>query len=331
MKHLLTFTLSFLFVVTNFITSYNELYAQSTFLNCCLTAAFPEVQTDPHKSKLFKVRGLPDLQVNIPQGNIEVFSNPRIDGVQVDLYVRRSFSLWSGTRSLETYRIIMQQRGDQIIVSVEDTHTGRSTRGTKIEFDIVIQVPTQASTNLRTMDGLITLNGVKGNHYLQNQMGDVSVKNTHGEIRVVTTMGNVNLDGLNGNIYAKSVNGTIRVDNTEGEIRLRSVTGDIKAGNINGTLVSGTVTGNIDADFNSVSVGIYVETVSGNINIAIPGAAGYTIDGKAMRFNFNDLNQESITSRSISDRQANIVIREGNLPVNLSSVSGLISVRESNQ
>lgn len=331
MKHLLTFILGILFIATAFIPSNNKLFAQSTILKSGLPAVIPETQADPYKSKLFKVRGIPSLQVNIPQGDIEVFSNPRLDGVQVDLYVRRGFSLWSGTRSLDTYRIIMQQRGDQIIASVEDTRAAQSTRGTNIEFDIVIQVPAEASTNLRTQNGTISLDGVKGNHFLQNQMGDVTVKNADGEIRVATTMGNVNLERLSGKVYAKSVNGTIRAGNTEGEIRLRSITGNIQADNINGTLVSGTTTGNIDADFNSVSVGIYVETVSGNINIAIPAATGYAIEGKAMRFNFNGLNQESVTSRSIRGGQANIVILDGNLPVNLSTVSGQVSVRESNK
>jgi hypothetical protein len=330
MKHLLTFTLGIFFIATNIITLNDTLFAQSTILKSGLPASAGETQTDPFKSKFFKVRGTPELQVNIPNGDIEVFSNPSIDGVQVDLYVRRSFSLWSGTRSLETYRMIIQQRGDQIIASVEDTRTNRSARGTNVEFDIVIQVPADASANLRTMNGTISVNGVRGKQYLQNQMGDITVKNTDGEIRVATTMGNVQFENLTGNIYAKSVNGSIRVNHAEGEIRLRSVTGNITADNIKGTLISGTTTGNIDADFNSVTVGIYVETVSGNINLAIP-AAGYTIDGKALRFNFNDLNQESITSRNIRGQQANIVIREGDLPVNLSSVSGLISVRETNQ
>jgi len=331
MKHLLTYTLGIFFITTNFSPNNDKLLAQSIFLKCGLPAEIHETQSDLHKTKLFKVRGVPDILVNIPQGDIEVYSNPQVDGVQVDLYVRRGFSLWSGTRSLETYRITMQQRGDQIIASVEDTRASRSTRGSNVEFDIVIQVPLQASTNLRTQNGAISLNGVKGNHFLQNQMGDVTVKDSDGEIRVATTMGNVTLESLAGNIYAKSVNGTIQVDNSEGEIRLRSVTGNIKADNIKGTLVSGTTTGNIDADFNSVTMGIYVETVSGNINLAIPSTTGYTIEGKAMRFNFNGLNQESVTSRNIRSGQATIVIGEGNLPVNLSSVSGLVSVRESNQ
>ncbi len=330
MKHRQTFILSFLVLAMNLLSLQDKLNAQHTFLNSSKPAPHSETSSDPYKSKFFKVKGIPDLQVNIPGGKIDVLSNPQIDGVKVDLYVKRGFSLWSGTRSLDTYRIIMQQRGDQIIASVEDTRPGRSSDGTGIEFDIVVQVPADVSTNLRSLNGSITLDGVNGKHFIQNQTGNVSVKNTTGDIRVVSTTGNVILESLTGNIYAKSVSGNIDVLNNEGEIRLRSVTGHIKAENISGTLVSATTSGNVNAGFSNVEVGIYIETISGNINLSLPASTGFEIEGKAMRFNFNELNQASVTRRSVRSREAKIIIREGELPVNLSSVSGQISVRELN-
>lgn len=330
MRHRQTFILSFLILAINLFSLQDRLNAQSAFLHTGKPAITSELYSDPYKSKLFRVKGIPDLQVNIPGGKIDVFSNPQINGVKVDLYVKRGFSLWSGTRSLDTYRIIMQQRGDQIIASVEDTRPGRSSGGTGIEFDIVVQVPADVSTNLRSLNGDITLVGVNGKHFIQNQTGNVSVKNSDGDIRVVSTTGNVTLENLTGNIYVKSVSGHIDVLNNEGEVRLRSVTGHIKAENISGTLVSATTSGNVNADFRDVAVGIYIETISGNINLTLPTSKGYAIEGKAMRFNFNELNQASVTSRSVRNREANVIIREGELPVNLSSVSGQISVRELN-
>lgn len=330
MKHRQIVILSFLFLAINLLPLQNKLNAQSAFLNSSKPATVSALYSDPYKSKLFRVKGIPDLQVNIPSGNIEVFSNSEIDGVQVDLYVKRGFSLWSGTRSLDTYRIIMQQRGDQIIASVENTRPGRSSGGTGIEFDIVVQVPVDVSTNLRSLNGEITLAGVNGKHFIQNQTGNVSVKNSDGDIRVVSTTGNVTLENLTGNIYAKSVSGNIDVLNNEGEVRLRSVTGRIKTENLSGTLVSATTSGTINAGFRDVAVGIYIETISGDIGLSLPASTGYTIEGKAMGFNFNELNQASVTSRTVRSREARLIIRGGELPVNLSSVSGQISVRELN-
>lgn len=328
MKHipkaiLTCFLFSLIFFVSN-----SSPHAQSVVLHNVHPAVINESDSDPYRSKTFRVQGIPDLQVNTPSGEIEVIYNPEVRGVRVDLYVQRSFSLWSGNRSLDTYRIIMQQRGDQIIASVEDRSPGRSPRGSNIKFNFVIHVPEEVSTNLRTLNGRISINGVKGKHFMQNQTGDLSVKNSEGEIRVVTTTGNIDLSNLSGNVFAKSVSGQIDIKKHEGEVRLRSVTGDINADELSGTLVSATTSGNMEAVFREVAVGVYMETISGNIDLAIPQTTGYNIQGKAMRFNFDGINPSFITRRSVSSREANVILGDGNLPVQLSTVSGRVLVRE---
>lgn len=309
------------------IVAFQSVQAQQTYLHT-LPLIHSETQTDPHLSKTFQMRGIPDLRVNIPGGDIEVEHIENTDKVDVELYTKRSFSLWSGTRSLDTYRIIVQQRGDQIIASVEDRRPGRTSRGGDIDFRFVIRVPAQASSNLRTINGEILLSGVNGEHFLQNQTGDLRVKNSEGDIRITSTTGNIYLNDVHGNIFAKTVNGRIEANRNQGEVRLRTVAGNIKAEELSGTLVSGSTSGNIEAHFSDVSIGIHMETVSGNIELDIPRTTGYTVSGKAMRFNFDGIDSSSIKRRSVSSRNANVVIRDGDIPVNLSTVSGRISVRE---
>lgn len=327
MKAILIIFLSLLFA--SHIVAPKIATAQSAILHT-MPSVQSDAQNEPYLSKSFRVRGVPDLRVNIPEGDIEVQFTPNISAVEVDLYTKRSFSLWSGTRSLDTYRIIVQQRGDQIIASVEDRRSGRHSRGGSIEFRFVIRVPSEVSANLRTINGEISLEGVTGEHFLQNQTGNISVKDTDGDIRTVTTTGNINLQNLAGNIFAKSVNGRIEVHNSEGEIRLRSVTGDITAGGLSGTLVSGSTSGSITADFNNVAIGVHMETVSGNIDLTLPVSVGYDLTGKAMGFDLQGIDSSSITSRSVRMRDAKLILRDGEIPVNLSTVSGRISVRESN-
>jgi hypothetical protein len=165
----------------------------------------PEIMSDdPYQSRLFRVRGTPKLLINTISGDISVVQTPGINGVQVDLYVERSFSLWSGTRSLDNFRIIMRQQGDQIIASVEDRRSGPPGRRADVQFHFIVQVPEDAITELRTVNGSITLEGVKGQHFLQNQTGDLVVKQAEGEVRAVSSTGNISLEQLNGNIFAKN-------------------------------------------------------------------------------------------------------------------------------
>ena len=283
---------------------------------------------EPHESKFFRVEGAPELSVFTANGNIEVRSNPAINGVQVDLYVRREFSLWSGTRSLDNYRIIIQQRGNSVVASVEDRRSGTRTRsGDDVRFTFVIEVPEKGSVNLRTTNGSILLNGVEGKHFIQNHNGDITVKKSSGEIRVASTSGNLNLENLSGNIFGKTVNGNIRSKDNSGELRLRSVSGNLDAVGTRGALVAASTSGTLHASFTDVSMGIHLETVSGDVILGLPDEKGFTIDARGMRFDFGTLQAADSPGR-VRPSSASLEVRGGGIPVNLSTVSGTVRIKE---
>lgn len=287
-----------------------------------------ESNNDPFQSKFFSVDGAPTVSVYTTSGNIEVIYNPTIKGVQVDLYVKRDFSLWSGSRNLDSYRIILQQNRNEIVASIEDrrSENRRRTSG-DVQFSFVIQVPSKGSMNLRTVDGNITLDGVEGQHFIQNHTGVIKVSRSTGEIRIASTTGNIEMEGLRGNIHAKNANGKIVSLNNEGETRVRTVSGDIHSSGMMGVFVAASISGNITAGFRDVSRGVYMETVSGNIDLTLPGSKGYSIKAQGMRYDFDGLNSTYSDTR-IRSRNATVEIREGGIPVNLSSISGTIRVNE---
>lgn len=288
-----------------------------------------ETQDKPYQSEFFRVRGIPKVTVHTTVGNVEVFQNPDIDGVKVDLFLERSFSLWSGHRSLDNFRIILQQQGDHIIASVEDKKSGHVPSSSDIKFHFLVQTPQKVTTNLRTFDGDIFLENVEGHHFIQNQSGDITINRTKGEVRIVSTTGDIDLADLEGNVYAKTVSGSVKILSNSGEVRVRSVSGDITASDIKGTLVSATTSGNIFADFMDVSKGIYLETMSGNIELFLPATSGFNIEGSAMSYDLRGLSESTITQKNQTNRDLYVVIREGGLPVHLSTMSGRIRVSES--
>jgi len=289
------------------------------------------LQSDPYRTEFFRVAGNPTININTISGDIEVAQNPGIDGVQVDLFVKREFSLWSGTRNLDNFRIIIQKQGNTVIASVEDRRSGSTQHSSSdVKFTFIVQVPAKASLSLRTISGEIYADGVEGQHYIQNHAGDLEIKNLTGEVRVISTAGNILLDNLNGNIFAKTVSGNIMTDQSRGEVRLRTTTGNITTTALSGTLVAATTSGNIQSDFNEVSVGVYLETSTGNIDLQLPKLAGYEVDARGLSFNFDELTGEEIT-KDIGFRDATVQIREGGIPVNLKTVAGSIRVRETQQ
>ncbi|NBB76497.1 MAG: DUF4097 family beta strand repeat protein [Bacteroidetes bacterium] len=283
----------------------------------------------PYKSEFFRVRGTPRLTVQTVSGNVDVYHNPELNGVQVDLYLEREFSLWSGTRNLDNYRIMIHQQGDQIIASVEPKRSVRVSADSPIRFNFVVQTPYEVSTNLRTLEGEVSLSDVSGRHFIENKMGDLAVQRISGEIRIVSLAGNVGISEAEGTVFVKTVNGNVRASNSSGEIRIRTVSGSIDALSIAGTLVSASTSGNISADIDSLSKGIFMETMSGNIDLKLPAIYGYDIQGSGISFDLEGLNPNTITQREQNHRNLSLVIREGGLPVQLSTFSGQIRLSES--
>ncbi len=288
-----------------------------------------ETDSDPYESRFFRVRGTPSIDVSSINGNIDVIYNPDIDGVQVDLYVSRRFSLWSGTRSLDDFRIIMRQQGNRIIASVDEKRSGSPRRNGDISFHFVVQTSGKANTQLRTVSGNITMDNHDGEHFIQNQSGDIEIAYTEGKIQVVSTAGNIIMEELTGIIFAKTVSGDIDISGGSGEMRLRSVSGNVNAGTLYGTLIAASTTGEVNADFQNVSVGVHLETVSGSVSLILPPDIGYRIEGNGMGINFRGLIQEQISNLRQRNRDFSLTTGDGEIPVELSSVSGRVNISHS--
>jgi DUF4097 and DUF4098 domain-containing protein YvlB len=286
-------------------------------------------QDDPYMSKFFRTGDFVNLTVFTPNGSIEVTENASLGGVQVDLFVKREFSFWRGAQSLDNYRIIIQQKDDEVIATVENKNTGSRVRmGEENQFSFQIQVPESGRMNLRTLKGPIDVRGVNGNHYLQNHIGDITVHDSEGELKVATTTGNLEFDQCEGSIFAKSVSGNISAWSSEGELRLRSEAGNLTAHDIRGTLIAASVSGNVVASLREVAMGISLETVNGDIDLTLPENIGYTISANGMNFDFASIREYASQERTEMMSRF-MMVRDGHIPVKLKSISGNVKVTES--
>lgn len=288
-----------------------------------------ENSSDPYESRFFRVRGTPSIDVSSINGNIDVIYNPDIDGVQVDLFVSRRFSLWSGTRSLDDFRIIMRQQGNRIIASVDEKRSGSPRRFGDISFHFVIQTSGKANTQLRTSFGKITMDNHEGDHFIQNQGGDIEIAYTEGKIQAVSTEGNIYMEELTGIIFANTVSGNIELNGGSGEMRLRSASGNVNATSLYGTLIAASTTGEVNAYFHDVSIGVIMESISGNVSLVLPSEIGYRVEGRGMGLNFRGLIQDQISSLRQRIRDFSLTTGDGEIPVELSSVSGRITISHS--
>ena len=94
-----------------------------------------------------------------------------------------------------------------------------------------------------------------------------------------------------------------------------------------GVFIGATVSGDIESGFRNISRGVFMESISGNISTNLPQNKSYSVRAKGLRYDFDQLNK-SYSKVTIRPDHATVEIRDGGIPVNLSTVSGVIRVKE---
>lgn len=286
------------------------------------------VTGEPYESKRFPVDRSVELSVFTLNGNVEIFENSNIDYIQIDLYVDRGFSLWSGGASLDNYRVIFQSTRSKITASVEPRRTeSRVWKGDNITFSYIVQTPVDISSRIRNTKGDIYARNLTGSHLFQATVGNLYLNNLEGEINAFSASGNITAENMRGQLNAKTTNGNISVVNSDGEVRLRTVTGSIDASDGRGTFIAATTTGNINARLFSVGQGSYIETVTGSVNLTLPAELNYSIQASGSSVDVSDLLNRREFEGRVQQRVANVKFGSGNIPIQISSVSGNVTVK----
>lgn len=286
------------------------------------------IDQEPYESKIFRVDGIPDLTVLTVSGDIEVVHNPDIDHVLVELYVKRGYRLLSGRNNIRNYRIIINQRGNQINATVERRRGDQSWFSENLDFTFQVQAPKELISNLRTMNGSISIQGATGNQIVHTNSGNISIGEVEGQVQANSAGGNVNVTDSAGQFNLRTVAGNIEVQRIRGEVRARTTSGNINMNNIDGTLVCATASGNIDANFTAVTHGVHAESASGNISLELPGNMGYRLDVRGSSINLDQLGPFDGTIRG---RSASGQIGDGMIPVQISTASGRVVLMQNNR
>ncbi|MEX2601932.1 MAG: DUF4097 family beta strand repeat-containing protein [Balneolaceae bacterium] len=278
-----------------------------------------------YESKQFYPEAVPNLTVFTFSGDIEVIHNPSIHHVQLDLYVRKGFSLWSGGVDLDDYRILMMQRNGEINASVERKRRGRFWGSDDISFTFIIQTPSAVSTHLRTMKGDILIHDLSGTHRLQTNAGNLAISYSDGEFQVSSTAGNVEVSNSSGQVGIQSTAGHIDLRNIHGEMRVRSTAGAITGSSLTGSLLTRSIAGHVQAEFLHVEEGISIESTAGNIELTLPDDQGFDIDARGLNLNLAGF--EDFTG-NLQRMSAVGSVGKGSLPVQVHTSAGTILIQK---
>lgn len=267
------------------------------------------------------------LKVFTLNGNIEVETVANTEKVRVELYVDRGYAFWSNTKNLDNYRIIIIQRGSEVVASVEQKTKGTGLFSDQMTFSFKIYIPESMSSELKTSGGHVELHGAKGSHIIKTSGGNIDVRNVQGKIAAFTAGGNVDIRSSKGTIFAHTDGGNMSIDDNEGELRLRAKGGWIKAHRISGAMLAQVDGGDIEASFISISQGISLETTAGDITVFIPGYSGYDISlkGSKVEMDYSE-SFEGVRRSSVIEGELN----KGGSTINLVTGSGTVTLETEN-
>jgi DUF4097 and DUF4098 domain-containing protein YvlB len=238
------------------------------------------------------------LHVQIPAGDIRVIAEPGATVATVSLDGRG-------------------RRSDQLIEETEVSFTGGTLSVltpdkirllSNVSLDLVVHLPEGSSAELRAASADIRCEGELSDLEARTASGDVT-----GAARLTSASGDVRFGAAGGDVSVKTASGDVQVDRADGDLTAESASGDVHAGEIGGSARVRTASG--DARIGSVRAGeADVNTVSGDISVAVPAGVGVYLD------------LSSMTGDVRSDLAAAEVSNSAELTVSCRSISGDIRV-----
>jgi len=137
----------------------------------------------------------------------------------------------------------------------------------------------------RTSGGNITLSELKDDIDLSTSGGNINAGNASGNIRLSTSGGSLTLRELNGTIKATTSGGNVHADNIEGELSAHTSGGNVSMTGLVCSLETSTSGGNIDVSIKTLGKYVKISNSGGHIDLQVPQGQGMDLNLSADRVN----------------------------------------------
>lgn len=175
----------------------------------------------------------------------------------------------------------------------------------KAKVDYIIYVPNEVYAEVHNSFGDITAQGIGKDLTVDNQHGDVSIKDNVGSVFVKNSFGDIDVKGVGGKLEANNQHGDIDAEMISGDADIETGFGQLEINNVSGKLIARNNYGRITAK--DIKGDAQIKTSFGDIEAS-------NIDGNA----------------AIMDNNGEIEARELKGNVEIRNSFGKISYRSSN-
>ena len=242
----------------------------------------------------FSVNGTSTLVINNDNGWIKVNTG-------TDTEVRVQATL----RGIDRIDYEVSQNGNTITVLAE---IDQGWFISNVGVDITITAPVNANVELETSNGMIGLDGIEGTGTLRTSNGEIVLENVKGDFEGETSNGKIEVDTLEGTAFLRTSNGGLNLEEVIGEVDAETSNGGIS---YSGDMIAG-------GDNRLV-------TSNGNVDVELLGTPSIELDAST---NNGDVTSElPITATTTSDDHLVGIIGDGEADLYIESSNGDVTIR----
>ena len=184
---------------------------------------------------------------------------------------------------LDDVAVEIAERPGRLEISTDYPNRRSSRQQAGVSVDYTLTIPAQASIEIESASGAITISHVKGAISVESASGTVNVTGAERLEEIETMSGRVELvdSTLEGDPEVSSMSGSILVRNVNAQaLRLETVSGRIEASaNVSQRLDMSSVSGRLELVGRLSRNGRYsIESHSGTVHLALSGDTGFELE-----------------------------------------------------
>ncbi len=213
---------------------------------------------------------------------------------------------------IDTEQVPSQGEADKIQLA---THIlDRTLQGANAQVNYTLNVPMGASVEIRNPQGIVRIDNLSGDAWVQSIGGDIVITGATGQVSAHTLGGQIEIDRASGSVEASSVTGNLRfISPSSTQIRARTTSGQIY---YEGSLLP-------SADYT-------MQTFDGQINILCPRSSSFELNALCVHCKvYNQLKLSRWNHRSSDSSYGNSLFgmhNEGRATLEITSFKGAVHI-----
>lgn len=267
--------------------------------------------------------------------------------VKIDaLKISKADSLAEAKENAGEVKIEVSEEGN--VLRIETKYPEKTRRKFSVSVNYELMIPSQASANMHSVSGSVSLTKIGGAAKASTISGNVTVEDVAGMLKAHSVSGNVNVMTAGSGADCDSVSGNVEIYGSTGDVALKTVSGKVVAERVKGSVEAETVSGSVKLNditdakkvkANALSGSVkyagkiysggsyYFKSHSGDVTVTIPSGSAFDLEATTFSGSIES-DFEIKVSGKIGRKSLRGTVSGGGADLDLKTFSGSVYLRK---